>query len=292
VRGKDIPLQIYSFTKEINSEVSIDYERVCIPGIAGPAYLQGDFVNDDQFVCAETLVPKLVTIRIDGSYDHEQSALHLDTVVPGMEPIDVRYTRDSDIGWGNSFFFVGDWSDSRNTLPQDDPHPGHPIEIVPPIIPEHPIAYPESGLPTQPPPIPTQPIPIVYYADAGYDAARLLADRVFLHDPEIMGVITGGISYVGVDYVSWPAYTADLMIDLHMNDDWWSWFADEGVTNDDNYFASTVDMADFDRACRAVVVSQALRDRVRTAFDPTRLIELRERAWTETTVDQQVINLL
>jgi hypothetical protein len=281
VRGKDIPLQIYTFTKEINSEVSIDYERVCIPGIAGPAYMQDDFVNDEQFVCAETLVPQLVTIRIDGSYDHEQSALHLDTVVPGMEPIDVRYTRDSDIGWANGFFFVNDWPDSRNTLPEDDPHPEHPIEPVDPPHPEHPI------VPKWPPYD-----PVVFYADAGYDAARMLADRVFLHDPEIMGVITGGISYVGVDYVSWPAYTADLMIDLHMNDDLWSWFADEGYLNDDNYFASHVDMADFDRACRAVVVSQALRDRVRTAFDPTRLIELRERAWTETTVDQQVINLL
>lgn len=282
VRGKDIPLEIYTFTKEINSEVSIDYERICIPGIAGPAFTQDDFVNDDQFVCAETIVPQLVTVRIDGSYDHEQSALHLDTVVPGMEPIDVRYERDSDIGWGNSFFFVGDWSDHRNTLPEDDPHPEHPIEIVPPPEVTHPIA----------PPNPPYTDPVVFYADAGYDAARMLADRVFLNDPAIMATITGGISYVGVDYVSWPAYTADLMIDLHTHDECWSWFADEGYTNDDNYFCSDVDLQDFDRACRAVVVSQALRDRVRTAYDPTRLIELRERAWTETTVDQQVPNLL
>lgn len=292
VRGKDIPLEIYTFTKEIDGVASIDYERVAIPGLAGPAYMQDDFVNDDQYVCAETIVPQLVTIRVDGTYSHEESQLHLDTVVPGMEPIDIRYERSSDIGWGNSFFFVGDWSDYRNTLERDDPHPSHPIEIVPPIIPEHPIAYPESGLPTQPPPIPTQPIPIVYYADAGYDAARMLADRVFLHDPAIAGQITGGISFVGVDYVSWPAYTADLMIDLNTTDNVWSWFADEGYTNDDNYFSSDVDLQDFDRACRAVVVSQALRDRVRTAYDPTRLIELRERAYNETTVDQQVPNLL
>ena len=120
----------------------------------------------------------------------------------------------------------------------------------------------------------------------------MLADRVFLYDPAIVGTITGGVSFVGVDYVSWPAYTADLMIHLHADDDWWSWFGDEGFTTDDNYFASTVDMSDFDRASRAVVTSQALRDRVRVAYDPTRLIELRERAYTETTVDQQVVNLL
>jgi hypothetical protein len=113
-----------------------------------------------------------------------------------------------------------------------------------------------------------------------------------LHDPDIIATITGGISFVGVDYVSWPAYTADLMIHLHTDDDVWSWFADEGYTNDDNYFCSTVQLQDFDRSNRAVVVSQALRDRVRVAYDPTRLIELRERAWKETTIDQQVPNLL
>jgi len=293
VRGQDIPLQIYTFTKEINGVTSVDFERIAIPGLAGPAYMgTEDFVNDEQFVCAETVKPKLITVRIDGSYSHEQSQLHLDTVLPGMEPIDVRYERESDIGWGNSFYFVGDWSDSRNIVnPSDLPHPEHPI-IIPDPHPEHPIAYPPSGLPTQPPPMPTQPVPIVYYADAGYDAARMLADRVFLYDPAIVGTITGGVSFVGVDYVSWPAYTADLMIKLNADDDWWSWFADEGITVDDNYFASTIDMSDFDRACRAVVTSQALRDRVRTAFDPTRLIELRERAYNETTIDQQVFNLL
>ena len=292
-RGVDKPLQIYTFTKTIDGVASVDYEQIAMPGNAGLAYMTEDFVNDEQFVCAEAIVPQLVTIRIDGSYSHEQSQLHLDTVLPGLEPIDVRYERESDIGWANSFFFVGDWSDTRNIVnPSDLPHPEHPIVIPPPPEPTHPIAYPPSGLPTQPPPIPTQPIPIVYYADAGYDAARMLADRVFLYDPDIVGTITGGISFVGVDYVSWPAYTADLMIDLQADDDWWSWFADEGITTDDNYFASQVDMSDFDRACRAVITSQALRDRVRTAYDPTRLIELRERAYNETTVDQQVINLL
>ena len=63
--------------------------------------------------------------------------------------------------------------------------------------------------------------PVVFYADAGYDAARMLADRIFLYDPDVVGTITGGVSFVGVDYVSWPAYTADLMIDLHTDDEVW-----------------------------------------------------------------------
>jgi hypothetical protein len=273
VKGKeDIPLQIYTFTKEINGVGSVDFERVAIPGLAGPAFTTEDFINDEQFVCAETLVPKLITIRIDGSYSHELSQLHLDTVLPGLDPIDVRYERTSDIGWGNSFFFVGDWADSRNLLPPPEPEI-NPLIILPPNEPR-----------------PYQ--PVVFYADAGYDAARMLADRVFLYDPDIVATITGGISFVGVDYVSWPAYTADVMIDLNDVDDVFSWFADEGYTVDDNYFSSTVQLQDFDRSNRAVVVSQAMRDRVRVAYDPTRLIELRERAFAETTVDQQVTNLL
>jgi hypothetical protein len=271
---------------------------VAIPGIAGPAYTQDDFVNDEQFVCAETLVPQLVTVRIDGSYDHEQSALHLDTVIPGLEPIDVRYERNSDIGWGNSFFFVGDWSDSRNILVPDWPVVGGgDLAALPATINDRRMAAEGFGnLVSQPVTLtnvsPYYGDPIVYYADAGYDAARLLADRIFLHDPDIVGVVTGGISFVGVDYVSWPAYTADLMIALRTWDKKWSWFGDEGFVTDDNYFASVPDLDDFDRSNRAVVTSQALRDRVRVAYDPTRLIELRERAWPETTVDQQVINLL
>jgi hypothetical protein len=277
IRGVDYPMQIYTFEKTVDGRNSIDYERVAIPGQAGWAIMTEDFVNDERFVCAEAIVPQLVTLRIDGSYNHEESQLHLDTVLPGMEPIDVRYERESDIGWGNSFFFAGDWSDSRN-LYTPEPEPSHPIYLPPP---------PPNTVPEPPPPV-----PLVYYADAGYDAARMLADRIFLYDPAIVGSITGGISFVGVDYVSWPAYTADLMINLHTDDDVWSWFADEGYTVDDNYFASEVDLRDFDRSNRAVVTSQALRDRVRVAYDPTRLIELRERAFTETTVDQQVINLL
>lgn len=290
IRGVDRPIQIYSFTKTINGVASVDFEQVAIPGLAGPAYMTEDFVNDEQFVCAETIKPQLVTIRVDGSYNHEQSQLHLDTVLPGLEPIDVRYERESDIGWGNSFFFVGDWSDSRNiTHPSDLPHPDHELPDTIPR-PEHPIVLPPTPPNTIPYPVP--PVPVVYYADAGHDAARMLADRIFLYDPDIVGTITGGISYVGVDYVSWPAYTADLMIDMNTDDDVWSWFGDEGFVTDDNYFASEPDLRDFDRSNRAVVTSQALRDRVRVAYDPTRLIELRERAYNETTIDQQVVNLL
>jgi len=290
IRGKDYPLQIYTFTKTIEGVASVDFEQIALPGQAGLAIMTEDFVNDERFVCAEAIVPRLVTVRIDGSYSHEQSQLHLDMVLPGLEPIDVRYERNSDIGWGNSFFFVGDWSDSRNvTHPNDLPHPDHELPDTIPR-PEHPIVLPPTPPNTVPYPVP--PVPIVYYADAGYDAARMLADRIFLYDPDIVATITGGISYVGVDYVSWPAYTADLMIHLHADDDWWSWFGDEGFVTDDNYFASGIDLSDFDRANRAVVTSQALRDRVRVAYDPTRLIELRERAYTETTIDQQVVNLL
>jgi hypothetical protein len=257
-----------------------------------------DFAEDpDRFICTEKVVPQLVTLRIDGSYDHEQSELHLDTVLPGLEPINVRYERQSDVGWGNSFFFVGDWSDSRNVLAPAEPSVGNGDLASQPATLTNATDATGAGVLTADRSTiwnfsPLYGDPVVYYADAGYDAARMLADRIFLYDPDIIATITGGISFVGVDYVSWPAYTADIMIQLNTTDDAWSWFADEGYLTDDNYFVSATQLQDFDRGCRATVVSQALRDRVRVAYDPTRLIELRERAWNETTVDQQVPNLL
>jgi hypothetical protein len=300
VRGVDQPLEIYSFTKTVNGKTSIDYERISVPGNAGMAVIcNDDFVGeDDRFVCAEKIVPQLVTVRVDGSYDHEQSALHLDTVLPGLDPIDVRYERDSDVGWGNSFLFVNDWMDSRNVLVPDWPVVGGgdlvagAATCVSGWTAHEGFGNLVAGNAQLTSTSPLYGDPVVVYADPGYDAARMLADRIFLHDPDIVATITGGISFVGVDYVSWPAYTADLMINLRTWDKKWSWFADEGFVHDDNYFASAPDLDDFDRGNRAVVTSQALRDRVRVAYDTTRLIELRERAWSDTTIDQQVINLL
>ena len=312
IRGVDTPLQIYSFTKTIDSVTSVDYERVAIPGQAGLAFTTEDFVNDEErFVCAEAIVPELVTIRVDGSYSHEELQLHLDTVLPGLVPLDVRYERESDVGKGNSFYFVNDWSDSRNiVVDQLGPATGwgilvaQPARLATPVVGDGALVaqaadiFAVGGIETDDiigfgaleagdvglmgvggvghaPPVraatfanvPMQPIfipePVVFFADAGHDAGRLLADRIFLYDENIVATITGGISFVGVDYVSWPAYTADLMINLHTDDDVWSWFADEGYTTDDNYFSSTVQLQDFDRSNRAVVTSQALRDRVR-----------------------------
>ena len=62
IKGVDVPLEIYTFTKEINGRTSVDFERVSIPGNAGMAVIANDdFVNDDErFVCAEKVVPQLV----------------------------------------------------------------------------------------------------------------------------------------------------------------------------------------------------------------------------------------
>lgn len=50
VRGEDRPLQIYTFYTTIDGVATIDYERVAIPGLAGPAFTTEDFINDDQYV--------------------------------------------------------------------------------------------------------------------------------------------------------------------------------------------------------------------------------------------------
>lgn len=58
----------------------------------------GSFCGDNVFVDFDLKTPELISYRIDSSYEHTLSDLHLDYITPGMEPIDVRYERDSDVG--------------------------------------------------------------------------------------------------------------------------------------------------------------------------------------------------
>ena len=68
-----------------------------------------DFVNDDRFSDGDELAPILYSFYLDSSYDHVSSQLHLSTLVPGYDPINIQYERDSDIGEGGPFIFEKDF---------------------------------------------------------------------------------------------------------------------------------------------------------------------------------------
>lgn len=222
-------LGLVEWITETEERETVTFERVSIPGRAGGAFIADeDFVTDARFVAGEELAPQVYTFRLDGTYDHTTSLLHLSTLLPGLTPIDIQYERESDIGWADHFFYVNDF------------------------VPE-------------------------YFADSGRDDAALLADRIFLYDPAVATPMTRGISFAGVDRVDWPAYNAELLIDLCTHETGPAWIVDKTAVLDG--YAIPDDWADFDRALRALKgpgASTSLRDKIMADFEISHPLEMRE----------------
>lgn len=102
------------------------------------------------------------------------------------------------------------------------------------------------------------------------DASLMLADRLWLYDPDIATPMSVGHSYWGIDRWSFPAYHVELMIDLQTLERGEAWWGADGYW-DDGYWLTT-DGEHIDRACRAVVAAKSLRDRALVQFDPRRPI--------------------
>lgn len=122
------------------------------------------------------------------------------------------------------------------------------------------------------------------------DAANMLADRVWLFDPNIAVPMVEGFSFLDVDRIGFPAYTMELMVDLHQIEGPNSLFVDEDFIEDAAFVDE--DGSHIDRACRAIVAAKSLRDKALVAFDPLRQIEAGDRITEETTVSDWVPNEL
>ena len=101
VKGKDIPLEIYTFTKTVNGVTSVDYERVALPGLAG-LRLHHRGLRQRRAI---RMRRNSRAATCHGAHRRLVQPRRVATAsrygVPGMDPIDVRYERNSDIGWGN-----------------------------------------------------------------------------------------------------------------------------------------------------------------------------------------------
>jgi phage tail P2-like protein len=223
----DQDLGMVEWETKVEGRTTVDFEQVCIPGLAAAAYIAGeDFEGDDCFVDADELEPELYSYQLDGSYDHVTSELQLSSLPPGLEPINISYERVSDVGEGGPFFFVGDFA-GRNDRPT----------IGGPPMPEDEIAV----------------------ADNGRDAFDMMADRVYLLDPAVQVPLTDGISFAGFDRVDYPPYHADLLVDLNTREPAPVWVA--GETAPGESYASPEVLDDFDRALNAIVGAKAFRDK-------------------------------
>lgn len=95
-------------------------DRISLPGDAGAAFLAGlDFVDDARFVNGDAVKPQFYSFRLDPSYDHLTSLLHLSTITAGLRPIDVQFERVTETGWGNHSWFINDFVPEYFVGPND-----------------------------------------------------------------------------------------------------------------------------------------------------------------------------
>jgi phage tail P2-like protein len=116
--GVDTPLKTYQFAPYSETREAFSIDRVSTPGLVTLGFIVGeDFLGEDKFIGFADTEPKLLTIRLDQSYRHEESRLQLDTVTPSLEPLTVNYERDSDTESAGDSWFIGDGGPSVSARP-------------------------------------------------------------------------------------------------------------------------------------------------------------------------------
>jgi phage tail P2-like protein len=113
--GVDTPLQSLTEETSLEERTAASFERLSIPGQSTMGFFVDDGAADGhQFVDAGEVFAQLVSLRIDSGYHHEVSTVSLNTVTPGLEPIDVRQVITSDIGDAGPYIFADDVVVSMN----------------------------------------------------------------------------------------------------------------------------------------------------------------------------------
>ena len=223
-RGVDTPVYSIEYNHAEQQDGVVDFERISTFGKSTHSLIADEGFADEDFGCAEEVVPKLYTLRLDRNYGHDLSTLGLTTVVPDLEPLTPRYERNSDVGYGNGFLFSdGDYSDTA-------------------------------------------------FADHPDGGDKLLADRIYLLDPEVTEPMMEGVSFADESRVGIPLFTAELQIDLHTKELNKAFFAEASFAEE--AMAIPEDLTHIDRALRAVVEAKALRDTILVSFAPIRPVAM------------------
>jgi phage tail P2-like protein len=235
--GVDVPAQFVERTTILDGTTTIDVERFSTLGKSTQGWFVGvDFMGEQKFIGSNEIDPKLITLRLDGSYVHDNSVLGLSTVTPDLHPVSPRYERTSDIGDAGPYGFL------------DDMFIG--------AFDQYEMASGETSV--------EYPLAIIQKNRAG----DLLADRIFLIDPSVTVPIMQGMSFIGVSRLGMPAFTAEVMVDLHTKEPNDMLFVGEGFVG--NSFVNELDTYYMDRAMYAIRASKAVRDKILVSFAPLR----------------------
>lgn len=106
--GHEEPVRVSVISETVVGGVRKVIERAHVPGIGGLDFYGSAFFNDAAYG-EEIVEPQIVTYLLDRDYIERTSAIALNAIPPSLDPLDVRYQRTSDVGWGDSCLFVGDF---------------------------------------------------------------------------------------------------------------------------------------------------------------------------------------
>lgn len=106
-RGTVTELQTSTIITTATVASAVTVERVSVPGLGGVSFCDAGFA-DDAFSDDAVTAPQLFTMALDQSYIHEQSELALNVATPSLQPVNVRFTRGSDIGDASRMMFADD----------------------------------------------------------------------------------------------------------------------------------------------------------------------------------------
>jgi phage tail P2-like protein len=241
--GVDVPAQYVRKTTDTIEGQVVEVEHVSIPGQSTLGFFVGqDFLGDDKFLAGKVseVEPRLFNVRLDSTYDHETSALWLDLLLPDFKPRSPRYERTSDIGDAGPYLFIGDFfigADDQYELESGETTFGYPPAII-----------------------------------QRNRAGDMLADRIYLIDPAVPVPFLEGMSFIGVDRIGMPAFTADVMVDLKTKDPV-NFFLDTNCyIGQPDCFINDYDDYYMERSLRALQAAKSARDRVYANFAPYRQI--------------------
>jgi hypothetical protein len=235
--GVDTPAQYVERTTYFDGVDTIDVERVFLPGKSTYGFFIGvSFIGEDASLNTQDIEPQIITVRLDGSYVHESSTLGLTTVIPDLKPQSPRYERNSDIGDAGPYLFLDDFfigaADVYSVLSGNDTY-----DYVPAIIQKN-------------------------------RAGDLLADRIYLIDPNVAVPMMEGMSFIGVSRLGMPAFHAEVLVDMHMSQPNEMLFVGESFVGPS--LIGELDEKPIDRAIYALRAAKAVRDKVTVRFDPLR----------------------
>ena len=98
---------------------TIDWEEIRQEGVSESGLFVGDDFLDDNYIDWDEVEAKTYNVRLDRTFTKEATEGFHTIVTVSNKPIDVRYRRNSDIGFADSLFFVGNDPDAYSFLDED-----------------------------------------------------------------------------------------------------------------------------------------------------------------------------